>query len=364
MPSSTGSRPQGRAGGRCCRSIRPTSSARRTPPRRRSRRGAACSPIRRRAVEPSELRRVRARQGRLDRRLGRVRGWRRARGAGAVRARVARAARLCGRTRRPRDRRRADLRRGRRLRPSRASRALPALDELVAGAPPDALNDAGPDVGQPALRLAGAGRRRSTAGGSSGCAARSPRRRLPASTTSAASPPTGPFPRPPRPPVTAGGAGPGRGPLPCRRGTRSGRLPVIAEDLGVITDDVLALRDELGFPGMVVLLWSRLGPADNPHRLENHRVHQVVYTSTHDTDTLAGLPGDADAWPLVERALSSRAALAIVPAQDVLGARERGADEPSRRGRRSELAVAPRAGPADGGHAARLRAAAEASGRV
>jgi 4-alpha-glucanotransferase len=55
-----------------------------------------------------------------------------------------------------------------------------------------------------------------------------------------------------------------------------GPLPVIAEDLGVITPDVHALRDELGFPGMVVLLWSFSGPPDNPHLLENHRENQVV----------------------------------------------------------------------------------------
>ena len=94
---------------------------------------------------------------------------------------------------------------------------------------------------------------------------------------------------------------------------------MIVEDLGVITPDVDALRDELGFPGMAVLLWAFGGPADNPHRLENHRVHQVVYTSTHDTDTLAGhFPGEPP-WALLELALSSRAALAIVPVQDVLG---------------------------------------------
>ena len=69
---------------------------------------------------------------------------------------------------------------------------------------------------------------------------------------------------------------------------------------------------------MVVLLWAFDGPADNPHRLENHRVHQVVYTSTHDTDTLAGTFPDESAWALLELALSSRAALAMVPMQDVL----------------------------------------------
>ena len=98
-----------------------------------------------------------------------------------------------------------------------------------------------------------------------------------------------------------------------------GPLPVIAEDLGSITPDVEELRDELGFPGMVVLLWAFSGRRDNPHRLENHREHAVVYTSTHDTDTLAGHFPRRDPWRLLETALSSRAALAIVPAQDVLG---------------------------------------------
>jgi 4-alpha-glucanotransferase len=98
-----------------------------------------------------------------------------------------------------------------------------------------------------------------------------------------------------------------------------GPLPVVAEDLGSITPDVVALRDELGFPGMVVLIWAFGERPDNPHRLENHRERAVVYTSTHDTDTLAGhFPGD-DAWELLELALSSRAALAMIPAQDVLG---------------------------------------------
>jgi len=98
-----------------------------------------------------------------------------------------------------------------------------------------------------------------------------------------------------------------------------GPLPVIAEDLGLITPDVEALRDELGFPGMAVLLWAFEGPDDNPHRLANHRERQVVYTSTHDTDTLLGRFPASDPWDLVETALSSRAALSMIPAQDVLG---------------------------------------------
>lgn len=97
-----------------------------------------------------------------------------------------------------------------------------------------------------------------------------------------------------------------------------GKLPVIAEDLGLITPDVEELRDELGFPGMAVLLWAFGGPKDNPHRLEKHRERQVVYTTTHDTDTLRGAFPRRDRRRLLELALSSRAALCMIPAQDVL----------------------------------------------
>jgi len=142
-----------------------------------------------------------------------------------------------------------------------------------------------------------------------------------------------------------------------------GPLPVIAEDLGVITPDVHALRDELGFPGMVVLLWSFSGPPDNPHRLENHRQNQVVYTSTHDTDTLVGMTGEPDAWPLIELALSSRGALAIVPAQDVLGlGSEARMNRPGEVG--GNWAWRLEAGQLTAAHAARLREAAEESGRA
>ena len=98
-----------------------------------------------------------------------------------------------------------------------------------------------------------------------------------------------------------------------------GPLPVIAEDLGLITPDVEALRDELGFPGMVVLIWAFSGKKSSPHRLANHREHAVVYTSTHDTDTLAGTFPRRNHRRLLETALSSPAALAMIPAQDVLG---------------------------------------------
>ena len=112
-----------------------------------------------------------------------------------------------------------------------------------------------------------------------------------------------------------------------------GSLPVIAEDLGVITPPVRRLRDELGLPGMVVLLWAFGRARTNPHALRNHRENLVVYTSTHDTDTVVGwytslTRRDREAtgldpvepnWGLIELALGSPAALAIVPAQDVLG---------------------------------------------
>jgi 4-alpha-glucanotransferase len=98
-----------------------------------------------------------------------------------------------------------------------------------------------------------------------------------------------------------------------------GPLAVIAEDLGLITPDVEELRDRLGFPGMVVMVWALAGPPDSPHRLENHREASVVYTSTHDTETLAGAHPDREPWELLRLALSSPARLAIMPAQDVLG---------------------------------------------
>ena len=112
-----------------------------------------------------------------------------------------------------------------------------------------------------------------------------------------------------------------------------GRLPLVAEDLGVITEPVERLRRELGLPGMVVLQFATNDDPRNPHRLENHERQSVVYTGTHDNDTTVGWwaslsereraatgvdPRDP-AWSLLERAWSSRAALAIAPLQDVLG---------------------------------------------
>jgi 4-alpha-glucanotransferase len=165
-------------------------------------------------------------------------------------------------------------------------------------------------------------------------------------------------------PAPAGHWEPGPGALVFRTAERElGTLPVIAEDLGLITPDVESLRDELGFPGMAVLLWAFDGEPDNPHRLENHRVRQVVCTSTHDTDTLAGHFPDADPWDLLEIALSSRASLALVPAQDVLGlGSEARMNRPGEIGGNWAWRLEP--GLLGPEHAARLRAAAEASGRA
>jgi 4-alpha-glucanotransferase len=112
-----------------------------------------------------------------------------------------------------------------------------------------------------------------------------------------------------------------------------GELPVIAEDLGVITPPVERLRDELGFPGMHVIQFGFDANPDNPHKVENHREHAVVYSATHDNDTTVGwfrsLPPDTQRWTgldpaephwsAIRLALSSRARLAIAPLQDVLG---------------------------------------------
>jgi len=112
-----------------------------------------------------------------------------------------------------------------------------------------------------------------------------------------------------------------------------GGLPVIAEDLGVITPAVYALRDAFDLPGMVVLLWAFDGSRGSVHAPVNHRENHVVYTSTHDTDTVAGwfaslkkqervrtgLDPAEPHWSMIEIAMRSRASLAIVPAQDVIG---------------------------------------------
>jgi len=117
-----------------------------------------------------------------------------------------------------------------------------------------------------------------------------------------------------------------------------GGLPFIAEDLGLITPDVGALRDAFQLPGTRVLQFAFDGRPDNPHLPENYSANIVVYTGTHDNPTTRGwyqdlgdverrnlwsyvrrAGRDEDAAPaLLRLAWSSPAALAIAPLQDVL----------------------------------------------
>jgi 4-alpha-glucanotransferase len=115
-----------------------------------------------------------------------------------------------------------------------------------------------------------------------------------------------------------------------------GRLPLVAEDLGVITDAVTALRRKYRMPGMKILQFAFGGGPDNPYLPFHHSRDAVVYTGTHDNDTTLGwyhslpeaeraqvddylgLPREEMPWPLIRTALGSRANLAIVPMQDVL----------------------------------------------
>jgi 4-alpha-glucanotransferase len=119
-----------------------------------------------------------------------------------------------------------------------------------------------------------------------------------------------------------------------------GGLPFIAEDLGLITPDVIALRDEFGLPGMRVLQFAFDGTADNPHLPQNYGPNTVAYTGTHDNATTRGWYEALSAaeqqrvWAglgrsrraavsevapgLIRLAWESVAALAITPLQDLL----------------------------------------------
>jgi 4-alpha-glucanotransferase len=127
-----------------------------------------------------------------------------------------------------------------------------------------------------------------------------------------------------------------RGLLQGWRG-RLGRLPLVAEDLGVITPAVERLRDRFALPGMKILQFAFDGDPTNPYLPANiHGRHWVVYTGTHDNATSIGwwngLDGEArgrvqqavggaisaPGWQLLELALASPADLAVAPLQDLL----------------------------------------------
>jgi len=87
-----------------------------------------------------------------------------------------------------------------------------------------------------------------------------------------------------------------------------GALPLIAEDLGHITDEVVALRDAAGLPGMKVLQFAFDGNPDNPYLPYNVVADSVIYTGTHDNDTTVGWFTNAPSMTSSGCALTSTAA--------------------------------------------------------
>ena len=118
-----------------------------------------------------------------------------------------------------------------------------------------------------------------------------------------------------------------------------GELPILAEDLGVITPEVDKLRDDFGFPGMRVLMFAFGGGSDNFHLPHNYVRNSAVYTGTHDNDTAVGwwqraskyeknlfykyivgfAAGEPINWVLIRMAMAAVSVIAIMPLQDVLG---------------------------------------------
>ena len=122
-----------------------------------------------------------------------------------------------------------------------------------------------------------------------------------------------------------------------------GSLPIIVEDLGEITPDVIELRDKFDFPGMKILQFAFVTDDKNEHLPQNTTDNFVVYTGTHDMETINGhfwrlSKGSAEkafalkemgmkgtyseldySWPMIEMAMESKAQMAIIPMQDILG---------------------------------------------
>jgi 4-alpha-glucanotransferase len=120
-------------------------------------------------------------------------------------------------------------------------------------------------------------------------------------------------------------------------GKSIGQIPIVVEDLGVITPDVEALRDSLGYPGMKVLQFAFGDDAENPYLPHNYVPNSMVYTGTHDNDTTrgwfkslsdaeqqyvrqyTGSGGEPVEQALIRTAWSSVSVLSCVPVQDLLG---------------------------------------------
>jgi len=116
-------------------------------------------------------------------------------------------------------------------------------------------------------------------------------------------------------------------------------LPLVAEDLGVITDEVLALKNSFCLPGMKVLQFAFDGNNENPHLPHHQKRHDLVYTGTHDNDTTLGWAADERNYNreffeqyadckgasaeekvhvMLRMAMSSPSCLAVIPMQDLL----------------------------------------------
>ncbi len=113
-------------------------------------------------------------------------------------------------------------------------------------------------------------------------------------------------------------------------------LPLVAEDLGIITPEVEALRDKFALPGMKVLQFAFSGDPENPHLPFKYSCNSVVYAGTHDNDTTIGWYESLDdrtrsyvdeflgnssldmPWPMIWNVLSSSSDLAIIQMQDLL----------------------------------------------
>lgn len=117
------------------------------------------------------------------------------------------------------------------------------------------------------------------------------------------------------------------------------RLPLVAEDLGVITDQVIELKESFNLPGMKVLQFAFDGSNKNPHLPHCHHVEDIIYTGTHDNDTTLGWLSNASNyneaffndyvgiphqdiehkyWSVIRLAMSSVSFLSVLPMQDLL----------------------------------------------
>ena len=161
-------------------------------------------------------------------------------------------------------------------------------------------------------------------------------------------------------------------------------LPIIAEDLGFLTPSVYRLLEETGFPGMKVLEFAFEEGGRSPYLPHNYTQNCVVYTGTHDNDTLAGwykamdieqkefsieylgnslTPVDQVHWDFIRLALRSVAELAVIPVQDYLGlGTEARTNEPSTIGKNWRWRLLK--GQLDEKTLRRCRKLAEAYGRV